>query len=193
MKRSKTDRTKGEIRSLACRPSYKDDKMASPMANNEVRVEMTGFDIISQDDVKLAKVGTCEPVADAGGFAGRLGNDSALMLRMMNKALEFYAQEQLASDPAIEWKLVEEDDDGKEVLTPFAGQLINPEKAKELKPTQIQFAKMLFGYKKWMVAGDKKNADVIKANAAAKKTAKDLALQELLKNPAIVERLKSAE
>ena len=196
MSKRKTDRTIGEIGSRTRQTSYyrMNDKMASPIPNNEVRVEMTGFDIISQDDVKLRKVGTCEPVTDAGGFAGRLGNDSALMLRMMNKALEFYAQEQLAGDPAIEWQIVEEDEDsGKEVLAPFTGQLINPDKAKELKPTQVQFAKMLFGYKKWMVDGDKKNADVIKANATMKKATLKKALDELLKNPAIVERLKSAE
>jgi hypothetical protein len=162
-----------------------------PMATNTLptpglKVEQVGFDLKSQGEVTLRKVGDFTPINDAGEFVNRLGGDSALILQLMNKALVIHTQEQLAGDPNVPWQLVEEDEEtGVETLVPFDGSLIDGEKAKALKPTVIQIAKLIFGYAKNMVPGDKE------ANSVAKKAAKDKALASILNNPAMVEGLKS--
>lgn len=164
------------------------DQGATP---TQLRVQQTGFDIKSGSDVTLVKVGTFEPIADGAEFVTRLGGDSALILRLMNEALKVYTQENLAGDPAVQWQIEEENDETDEVeLKPFTGQLIDREKAAQLKPAVITFAKLLFNYRKWMVAGDKNDPAIIAANKKAKSDAREKALVALLQNPAIAENLK---
>ncbi len=144
-----------------------------------------GFDLDSMQEVTLRKDGTCEPITSAQDFVTRLDNKADLILRLMNEAYKGYAQENLASDSSVAWQLVDEDDEtGLEVLAPFTGNLISGDKAKSLKATVINFAKLLFGYSKNMVPG---NAD---ENRKAKASAKASALAAILSNPAAVEGLK---
>lgn len=148
----------------------------------EVKTTKTVFDLASKSDVTLVKTGTFAPVDSMEAFVSRLGNDASLILKLANSALEDYAREQLASDNSIPWKMI--DDEDAIVDLPEDFQPINPDKAKQLSATVINMAKLFFGYKKEMVAGN------VEANREAKKQAKENALKMVLSNPAAVEGLK---
>jgi hypothetical protein len=148
----------------------------------EIRKEV--FDLDSKGMVTVVKTGDFEPVSTMEEFVSRLGNDAKAILQIVNDGLEKYTEKQLESDTNVPYQLVDEDESGNEVLVPFTGTLLSAEKSASLKATVINFAKLLFGYSKNMVPGDKK------ANADAKKAAKESALAAILSNPAAVEGLK---
>ena len=148
----------------------------------EIRKEV--FDLDSKGPVTVTKVGDFEPVSTMEEFVARLGNDAKAILAIVNDGLEAYTQKQLEGNDSIPWQRVDEDDNGNEVLTPFTGTLLSPEKSKSLAATVINFAKLLFGYQKVMVPGD------VEANRKAKAAAKESALAAILSNPAAVEGLR---
>ena len=152
-------------------------------ASRPIRLDKKVFDLDSKDEVLVAKVGEFLPVATMAEFVSRLGNDATAILQIVNDGLETYETKRLAASDAP-WQLVTEDENDNEVLVPFTGTLISPERSKMLKASIINFAKLMFGYSKQMVAGD------VKANREAKQAAKDSALAVILSNPAAVEALK---
>jgi hypothetical protein len=152
--------------------------------NIPMEVSKTVFDLDSKGEVVVRKVGEFAPVENMEQFVARLNSDAALILKLANKALESYTEDQLASDENVLWQLVEEDENGNEVLSPFSGTLLSPEKSKGLNATVINLAKVIFGYAKQMVPGD------VEKNRAAKKAAKEQALNMILSNPAAVEGLR---
>ena len=149
-----------------------------------LEVTKTVFDLDSKGEVVVRKVGEFSPVSNMEQFVQRLGSDAALILRLANKALENYTEDMLASDTNQPWQLVEEDENGNEVLSPFSGTLLSTEKSKGLNATVINLAKVIFGYAKNMVPGD------VDANRKAKKDAKEKALSMILSNPAAIEGLR---
>ena len=144
-------------------------------ATKELRVSKKVFDLDSRDDVEVVKIGEFTPVATMAEFTSRLGNDSAIILQVVNDGLEAYTQQKLAADNTIGWSV--EDEEGK--VTPFSGTLLTEEKSKQLAANVLNMAKMLFGYAKDMVGGK-----------TAKKEAKEKAQEMLLSNPAVIEALK---
>jgi hypothetical protein len=149
-----------------------------------LEVSKTVFDLDSKEYVNLKKQGPFNPVSTMEEFTTRLANDAKLILEIVNDGLEEYQRKQLATDNSVAWKLVEEDDEGKETLTDFTGTPISAEKSKSLSATVINLAKTIFGYSKNMVPGN------VEENRKAKKAAKDQALSMLLSNPAAIEGLK---
>ncbi len=156
--------------------------MASPTAATKISVTKNVFDLDSKDYVTLQKDGESTPVTTMQEFTERLGNRADLILELANKALAEYAKEQLAADDSIAWMQV--DDEDEEKLVPFTGNALPAEKAKTLQASVIQFAKLLFGYSKNMVPGNKEE------NRKAKAAAKDQALAAILSAPGAIERLK---
>ena len=152
--------------------------------NVPIRVSQTVFDIDAREDVQLVKTGDVAPVSTMNEFVSRLGNDSALILRLCNAALIEYAKEELEQDETKPYMAVESDDEGNETLVPFTGTALSMERSKQLNANVVNMAKLLFGFDKNMVPGDKT------ANREAKKVAKSKALDMILSNPAVIEALK---
>ena len=62
----------------------------------EIRTRVKSvFDLDSKDYASLFKVGSFTPVGTMEDFVSRLGNDSALILQVVNEGLEEYAKRQL--------------------------------------------------------------------------------------------------
>lgn len=158
--------------------------MSAPSTSKQITATQKVFDLESKEFVELRKTGEFIPVTTMQEFTDRLGNNANLILELANKALAVHAETALENDESKPWQIVEEAEDGTETLAPFTGTALSAEKAKGLQATVIGFAKLLFGYSKNMVPGDKK------ANADAKRAAKDQALAAILANPAAVEGLK---
>ncbi len=156
--------------------------MSTPTAEKTITVTQKIFDLDSKDYVELTKTGPLVPVTTMQEFTDRLGNDATRILEFANRAVEEYEKEQLEKNESIPWMQPDEEDEEK--LVPFTGQPLSAEKGKTLQASVIQFAKLLFGYSKNMVPGDKK------ANADAKRAAKDQALAAILSAPGAIERLK---
>ncbi len=148
-----------------------------------LEIRKSVFDLDTKSDVTLAKAGDFEPVSTMEEFVSRLGNDASAILAIVNDGLEEWTKKQLASSDAP-WLLVDEDENGNETLVPFTGTVISQERSKALNASVISFAKLMFGYAKNMVAGDKE------ANRKAKAAAKESALNVILSNPAAVEGLR---
>ena len=149
----------------------------------EIRVSKSVFDLDSKADVSVVKVGTFAPVSDMKEFVARLGNDATKILQVINDGLKAYATEELAKSDAA-WMTETEGENDTIVLEPFTGTLLSEERSKQLNANVINMAKLLFGYDKNMVAGDRD------ANRKAKATAKAQALDMILSNPAVIEALK---
>ena len=156
------------------------------VANKAIEITKSVFDLDSKGEVTVRKVGDFTPVSTMEEFVSRMGNNAAGILAIVNDGLEKYTEKQLASDDSIAWQLVEEDESGNEVLSPFSGTLLTPEKSKGLNATVVNMAKVIFGYAKTMVAGD------VEANRKAKAAAKASALAMILSNPAAIEGLKKS-
>ncbi len=156
--------------------------MAAPTTEKTITVTRKVFDLDSKDYVELQKTGTLVPVTTMAEFTERLGNRADLILELANKALAVYEEERLAADESAKWMVP--DDEDEEKLVEFSGNPLSEEKGKTLQASVISFAKLLFGYSKNMVPGDKK------ANADAKKVAKEQALAAILSAPGAIERLK---
>jgi hypothetical protein len=156
----------------------------TPSGNVPLEVTKVVFDLDSKGEVTVRKVGDFTPVENMEQFVQRLNSDAALILKLANKALENYTEDQLSADSNVPWQLVEEDENGNESLSPFSGTLLSPEKSKGLNATVINLAKVIFGYAKQMVPGD------VNANREAKKAAKQSALNMILSNPAAIEGLR---
>jgi len=148
----------------------------------EIRKEV--FDLDSKGMVTVVKVGDFEPVSSMEEFVSRLGNDAKAILSIVNDGLEKYTEKQLENDSTVSYQLVDEDENGNETLVPFTGTLLSAEKSKSLGATVINFAKLLFGYQKNMVPGNKEE------NRKAKAAAKESALAAILSNPAAMEGLR---
>ncbi len=155
------------------------NQMSTPNAAIAITAEKNVFDLVSKKYVTLEKEGETTPVTTMQEFTERLGNRADLILELANKALAEYAKEQLAADETKPWMLRDDEE-----LVPFEGQALSADKAKTLQASVINFAKLLFGYSKNMVPGDKE------ANIKAKNEAKDQALAAILSAPGAVERLK---
>ncbi len=158
------------------------NQMSAPTTEKTITVTQKVFDLDTKEYVELTKVGTLVPVTTMAEFTERLGNRADLILELANKALAVYEEERLAADGSVKWMQPDEDDEEK--LVEFTGNPLSAEKGKTLQASVIQFAKLLFGYSKSMVPGDKK------ANAEAKKAAKEQALAAILSAPGAIERLK---
>ncbi len=165
-------------RRIAVRPTN-EDIMSTPTQAIAITAEKNVFDLVSKKYVTLEKEGETTPVTTMQEFTERLGNRADLILELANKALAEYAKEQLAADETKPWMLRDDEE-----LVPFEGQALSADKAKTLQASVINFAKLLFGYSKNMVPGDKE------ANIKAKNEAKDQALAAILSAPGAVERLK---
>ena len=150
-----------------------------------IETRKTILDLASKADVELVKSAPQPPpISSMEDFVTRMGNDAANILKYANVAyLEFF-KDTLASNPDVPWMLADEDESGAEVLVPFEGVPINPDKEKGFRATVIQIAKNMYGYAKNMVPGD------VEANRKAKAAAKAEAQSFLLSNPVAVERLK---
>src|ERR1035437_1125296 len=155
-----------------------------PSGNVPLEVTKVVFDLDSKGEVTVRKVGDFTPVENMEQFVQRLNSDAALILRLANKALENYTEDQLSADSNVPWQQVEEDENGNETLVPFSGTLLSPEKSKGLNATVINLAKVIFGYAKQMIPTD------AVANREAKKAAKQSALNMILSNPAAIEGLR---
>ncbi len=167
-------------RRIAVRPTNEAlNQMSTPNAAIAITAEKNVFDLVSKKYVTLEKEGETTPVTTMQEFTERLGNRADLILELANKALAEYAKEQLAADETKPWMLRDDEE-----LVPFEGQALSADKAKTLQASVINFAKLLFGYSKNMVPGDKE------ANIKAKNEAKDQALAAILSAPGAVERLK---
>ncbi len=158
--------------------------MSAPSTATKISVTKNVFDLDSKEYVTLQKDGDFVPVTTMQEFTERLGNNATLILELANKALEVHAESALAADETKPWLALDEAEDGTETLVPFAGNPLPAEKAKTLQASVIQFAKLLFGYSKNMVPGNKEE------NTKAKKAAKDQALAAILSAPGAIERLK---
>jgi len=157
---------------------------ALPTGSVALEVTKVVFDLDSKGEVTVRKVGEFTPVENMEQFVQRLNSDAALILRLANKALENYTEDQLSANNSVPWQQVEEDENGNETLAPFSGTLLSPEKSKGLNATVINLAKVIFGYAKNMIPGD------AIANREAKKAAKQSALNMILSNPAAIEGLR---
>ncbi len=166
-------------RRIAVRPTNEANFMSTPTQAIAITAEKNVFDLVSKKYVTLEKEGETTPVTTMQEFTERLGNRADLILELANKALAEYAKEQLAADETKPWMLRDDEE-----LVPFEGQALSADKAKTLQASVINFAKLLFGYSKNMVPGDKE------ANIKAKNEAKDQALAAILSAPGAVERLK---
>lgn len=144
------------------------------------------FDLDSKETVKLVKEGEFAPVTTVDEFVGRLGNDAATILKVINDGLAKYEETKLASDESKPWLLVDEDEEGKETREEFKGTPISEEKGKQLSATVINIAKLMFGY-------GKKMHENVEENRKAKAAAKAKALEVILSNPASVEALKTSK
>ena len=152
----------------------------------EIKVYRNVFDLDSKDDVSVVKVGTFTPVASMQEFVSHLKNDAGLILRLCNRALAAYAEEQLAADPNVPYMQEQVDETtGVVAYEPFSGTLLSEEKSKQLNANVVTMAKLLFGYDKTMDADKTKNRDL-------KKEAKGKALDMILSNPAVIEVLKKS-
>ncbi len=168
---------------ILSRPPIGDKIMAAPSTSKTIEVSKNVFDLTSKEYVTLKKTGEFVPVTTMQEFTERLGNDAGLILELANKALEVHAEKAIEQNDSP-WLQVDEAEDGTETLVPFDGQALSAEKAKTLQASVIQFAKLLFGYSKNMVAGNKEE------NRKAKAAAKDQALAAILSAPGAIERLK---
>lgn len=151
----------------------------------EIRTRVKSvFDLDSKDYVSVFKTGSFAPVGTMEDFVSRLGNDSALILKVVNEGLEEYAKRQLEnSDVAYST----ETEDGK--IEAFSGTPISEEKSAQLSATVLNIAKMMFGFPD-LPRGTKMTADEAKANREAKAKAKQAAIDFVLSNPAAVEALR---
>ncbi len=174
-----------EKRRIFGRAKHKGNTQMAP-TNETKKIEATKnvFDLTSKEYVTLTKIGDFVPVTTMQEFTERLGNNAALILELANKALEVHAADALESDASKPWMVVDEAEDGTETLVPFEGQPLDAKKGKELQASVINFAKLLFGYSKNMVPGNKEE------NQKAKKAAKEQALSAILSAPGALDRLK---
>ncbi len=170
-------------RGIVVRPTNEALKtMAAPTTEKTITVTRKVFDIEAKDYIELQKTGTLVPVTTMAEFTERLGNRADLILELANKALAVYEEERLAADESAKWMVP--DDEDEEKLVEYTGTPLSADKLVELQKTIVGFAKLMFGYSKNMVPGDKK------ANTDAKKLAKDQALAAILSAPGAIERLK---
>ncbi len=158
--------------------------MSAPTTVKQITSDKNVFDLSTKKYVTITKQGEFQPVTTMAEFTERLGNNASLILELANKALEVHAADALEADESKPWMVTDEAEDGTETLVPFEGQALSAEKAKTLQASVIQFAKLLFGYAKTMVPGDKEK------NIEAKNAAKDQALAVILSAPGAIERLK---
>ena len=70
----------------------------TPTTSGSVALEVTKvvFDLDSKGEVTVRKVGDFTPVENMEQFVQRLNSDAALILRLANKALENYTEDQLS-------------------------------------------------------------------------------------------------
>jgi len=154
-------------------------------AVKEIRTRVKSvFDLDSKDYASLFKVGTFAPVATMEDFVSRLGNDSALILQVVNEGLEEYAKRQLENSDV---SYSTETEDGK--VETFTGTPISEEKSAQLSATVLNIAKMMFGFPD-LPRGTKMTAEEQKANREKKSAAKQAAIDFVLSNPAAVEALR---
>ena len=165
-------------------PSVSTNSPTLPAGSVALEVTKVVFDLDSKGEVTVRKVGEFTPVENMEQFVQRLNSDAGLILRLANKALENYTEDQLSANNSVPWQQVEEDENGNETLVPFSGTLLSPEKSKGLNATVINLAKVIFGYAKNMIPTD------AVANRDAKKAAKQSALNMILSNPAAIEGLR---
>jgi hypothetical protein len=162
----------------------------TPSANSasnvkEIRTRVKSvFDLDSKDYASLFKVGSFSPVSTMEDFVSRLGNDSALILQVVNEGLEEYAKRQLENSD-IPYST--ETEDGK--IEAFSGTPISEEKSAQLSATVLNIAKMMFGFPD-LPRGTKMTAEEQKANREKKSAAKQAAIDFVLSNPAAVEALR---
>ena len=152
--------------------------------SKKLEVRKSVFDLDSKGEVTVVKIGEFSPVSTMEEFVSRLSNNAAAILQIVNDGLEKYTENQITSDAAVPWQLVEEDETGAETFAPFTGTLISAEKSKQLGATVINIAKLMFSYAKQMVPGS------VEENRKAKAAAKQSALEMILSNPAAVESLR---
>ncbi len=166
------------------RPKHGAKNQMTASTVKQITSDKNVFDLSTKKYVTITKTGEFQPVTTMAEFTERLGNNASLILELANKALEVHAADALEADESKPWMVTDEAEDGTETLVPFEGQALSAEKAKTLQASVIQFAKLLFGYAKTMVPGDKEK------NIEAKNAAKDQALAVILSAPGAIERLK---
>jgi len=157
--------------------------MSTPAEATTVQVSTRAqhvFDLESGDYVEVFKVGNFTPVATSKEALERIGNDSAVFLKILNDGLQEHFKTQLANDPTVGF--VTEDEDGNQ--TPFTGTPISEEKSKQLQANILMNAKLLFGYAKKM-------SDDPIVNRRLKTEAKEKAQEMFLGNAKVVEMLRA--
>lgn len=161
-------------------------------ANGEIEIRTrvkNVLDLDSKESVPVVKVGKFVPVKTMEEFVQRLGNDSALILKVVNDGMEEFAKEQLESDANTPFMAF--DDEGK--LVPASSNLLifgTDEKEKSFGATVLNLAKTLFGYPD-VPRGTKLSAEEAQANKAKKDSSKAEAIEMLLSRPDSIERLKA--
>ena len=166
---------------------------ATPAADNtkEIRTRVKNvLDLDSKDYIAAVKVGRFAPVANMEEFVSRLGNNSEVILQVVNDGLEEYAKQQLESSADVPY--VGFDDEGNATVDLSTKNVLtfkDEDKEKSFTATILNLAKMMFGYPD-VARGTKLSADEVKANRAKKETAKAQAIDFVLSNPAAIEALK---
>src|SRR5258708_35674586 len=112
----------------------------------KVEAKKSGFGLDSKSDVELRKVGADTPISCINDCVARLNNDSAAILKLVQRAYEEFAEELLAKNENVPWQLVTKDADDKEVLSPFDGFLLDGDRLKNFNLTVLSQAKWIFGY-----------------------------------------------
>lgn len=159
----------------------------------EITLTKTGFDLDSKTDVTLMKVAPFTAVGTMQDFVSRLGNDSDLILKVVNDGLEEYERKQLAANDSVAWLTTTEegeiakDESGSPI--PFSGTLLIGEKAKQFAATVLNIAKMAFGYPDGKLAKGATKEEQ-EANRVLKAAAKSQAQDMILSNPVTLEALK---
>src|ERR1035438_8790241 len=115
----------------------------TPTENIVIRTQKTGFDLESKSDVLVVKVGSLAPITSMQDFVSRLGNDSAVILSVIQRGIIDYESDRLRSDASVPWQ--SEDEETGE-LSEFSGNLISEENGKKLATNVLNIAKLMFGY-----------------------------------------------
>lgn len=146
----------------------------TPNGSKELKTQKTVFDLDSNEDVTLFKVGTFNPIGNISELTARLGNNATLILEIINDGLRQHEMKNLEGSETP-WQV--ENEEG--ALVAFTGTPISEEKSKQLAANVLMMAKLAFGFSKEMSPEEKRKA-------------KDSARAQLLANPVVIEGLKRA-
>ncbi|HET6990173.1 MAG TPA: hypothetical protein VFJ43_02570 [Bacteroidia bacterium] len=166
---------------------------AVPNGAKEIRTRIKNvLNLDTKETEPVVKIGQFVPVTSMQEFVERLGNDSAMILQVVNDGMEEYAKQQLES--ASDVPFVAFDDEGNPTVSTAEKNFLifaNEDKEKSFAATVLNLAKMMFGYPD-IARGTKQTAEQAKANRDLKNAAKAQATEFILSNPAAIEKLKTA-